>query len=282
LKRILGFFTLVFFAVSSAGAIHLQIKIAGGLGYYNLKDINRVLNSWEEYLTGLASTKPGWSFQSGVVPRFQSGVELEGDLLFSLTRRLAISLGSGYIYGELSPEKTEISILRGLYTYVYTHPVKVSAQPLTIAGYYFLPLAKKLSLFFRGGGGYVWAKYIDREGYMRLPSTKFTYQSSQMAKGRGTVIEAGLGLKYEFDPAVSLFFEALGRQAKAKDFKGEISTGINGNLYFFEEYNPDLEIWQAKMQLLSSAPAGEYIRSAREAVVDFNGFSLKIGIMLRF
>ena len=111
---------------------------------------------------------------------------------------------------------------------------------------------------------------------------KYTYSSSLIVEGRGTLFQAGLGLTYEFDPAVSLFFEAAGRQARASGFEGEMSAGVKGKLYFYEEYNPVLKIWQAKVQLWDSTPAGENYRSAREAIVDLNGFCLKIGIMIRF
>jgi hypothetical protein len=282
LKKGLGLIFVFLIAASSAPAINLRIKVAGGLGYFNLKDINRALKSWEEFMKEEAATVPGWSFQSGTVPRFQTGAELEGELLLSLSRRLAFGLGSGYLYGELRPEKTELSILRGAYTYIYTKPVKVSAQPLMLSGYYFLPLGKKFSVFFRAGGGYLWAKYVGREGYRRLPTANFSYTSSQIARGHGTIFQAGIGLKYELEPAVSLFFEASGRRAKASGFEGDEGSGSTGKLYFYEEYSPVFKLWQAKVQLWGSAPAGEYFRSVREASFDFNGFSLKMGILILF
>lgn len=282
LKRVLSIIVLVLFSASAAPAINLRIKIAGGLGYFNLKDINRALKSREEFLKEEAAATAGWNFQGGSIPRFQSGVELEGELLFLLNERLAFGLGSGYMYGELSPEKTALTILQGVYSYIYVKPVKVSAQPLILAGYYFLPLGKKISVFCKAGGGYFWAKFVGREGYRRLPTVNFSYTSSQLADGHGTVFQAGLGLKVELEPSVSLFFEALGRRAKAAGFEGDVRSGIRGKLFFYEEYIPVLKLWQAKVQLSESTPAGENFRSVREALVDLNGFSLKMGIMIQF
>ena len=62
-------------------------------------------------------------------------------------------------------------------------------------------------------------------------------------------------------------------------FYGE--NGI-GTLYSFEQFDPKLDFWQLKYQILSEEPSGEDIRSAQEAEVDFSGLSVKLGLIIKF
>ena len=263
--------------------LDLRLKLSGGLGYFNLKDINRALKGWEEVWKTRVQISPSWSLQGGGVKRFQIGAEFEGEVILFLNRRLAFSLGSGYLYGEVSEKSAQLTIQRGVSTYVYAHPAKVSAIPLIVSGYFFFPLGKKMSLFLKAGGGALWAKYIDRDGERLLPAVIFAYGSSpQFATARGSLFEFGLGAKYNVEKNVSFFFEATGRASRPKHFQGELPDGTTGTLYFYEEYLPTVKLWQARLRLLTAAPEGEIFRSVREAVVDLNGFSLKIGIMIQF
>jgi hypothetical protein len=56
----------------------------------------------------------------------------------------------------------------------------------------------------------------------------------------------------------------------------------DGTLFAFEEYIPDSDFWQAKLGVWPEAPAGSGFRSVREAVIDLSGFSVKMGIVLKF
>jgi len=192
-------------------------------------------------------------------------------------------LGSGYLYGEVAEKNAQLTIQIGVSTFVYAHPAKVNAHPLIISAYYFFPVGKKMSLFLRAGGGLVWAKYIDRDGYKILPATSFSYGTTvQNASSRGSLFLLGLGARYDVEKNIGFFFEASGRASRPKRFRGQLPDGTSGNLYFYEEFNPTVNLWQTRIQLQAVAPQGETFRSVREAVVDFNGFSVKIGILIRF
>jgi hypothetical protein len=70
--------------------------------------------------------------------------------------------------------------------------------------------------------------------------------------------------------------------AKINGFQGETHEGETGELYFFEEYSSDIDFWQAKFQMLTEGPSGDNFRSAKKAVVDFSGYSVKIGLLIKF
>lgn len=269
------------FLISWAHSIELSLKLSGGLSYINLKNTNRTLQDWSEWQKREADYRKNWSFLGGEVRGFHSGFDFEGEIIVSFTPHLAAGVGTGYIHGELNEEKTEITLEKVLGTYIYVRPTKVSAFPLTLSGYYFFPL-KKVNFFIKGGAGIIWAKYIDREGNKKTSATKFAYHQLQRTSAKGSTLFGGLGIMYDMEPGMRFFVEGSARLAKISGFHGENKEGDTGILYFFEEYDPDLDFWQAKNRISADEPSGENIRSVEEATVDFSGFSVKIGIIIKF
>jgi hypothetical protein len=72
------------------------------------------------------------------------------------------------------------------------------------------------------------------------------------------------------------------RRAKIQGFSGGNQSETTGTLYYFEEYIPDLDLWQAKNEIRAEMPTGSNYRSVSETVVDFSGLSVKIGFMIKF
>ena len=87
---------------------------------------------------------------------------------------------------------------------------------------------------------------------------------------------------FETEVGVRFFVEGLYRNAKIQGFTGETELEGQGTLYYFEEYIPELDFWQAKNEIRAEKPSGPNIRSVSEAVVDFGGFSVTIGFIIRF
>jgi opacity protein-like surface antigen len=276
------FIVVVIFLCSSLSSygIEFHLKLFGGLNYSSLRDINLVLAAWKMQHEKEAQVTHGYEFEGGDVKKFHKGFDFEAELLAFLSNRLALGIGTGFIYNELLDQKTALTIKKNVTTYVYVHPATVSAFPLSLSGYYFLPLGKKFSLYLRGGVGLLWAKYVDRDGVRRIQDTKYSY-SSQLATAKNTFFHGGLGFKYQLEPSISFFLEASGKAAKIDNFKGDLKGEI-GTLFFFEEYNPKTQFWQAKIQLKTEEPNGAFYRSVRKALVDFSGVSAKMGLMIKF
>lgn len=257
--------------------LDLSIKISGSYDFLALNDINRSLQGWTEFYKKKAASIPGWTFGGGKVGKLKGGFGLEGEVLLNLTPRWAVGVGSGFSYSEVTESRSAITVEEKAVSMVYTQPTKVAAKPLVVSGYHFWPLGLKLRIYVRAGMGWIWAKYVDREGAKKASSRNFTYTSVQSASGRGALIQGGLGVKYLLDQSLGFFCEASLRRAKVSSFKGE-----TGTLYFFEEYNSSLDFWQAKIETMEMAPAEENFRSARKAVVDFGGCALKLGFFIKF
>ena len=211
-----------------------------------------------------------------------SGIQLEAEFLISLSRRLGISLGTGYIYGDLKEKQTEVLVQRPTEVLSQVYPVTLSAYPLIFSGYYFIPLNKKFQVYVRGGGGIAWAKYIYREAKKLESAEKYNYFLLGRTSTTGSILIGGLGFVYETEVGVRFFVEGLLRSAKIQGFSGENELEEKGTLYQFEEYIPELDFWQTKNEIRTEKPSGSNFRSVSETLVDFGGFSVKIGFIIRF
>lgn len=271
-----------FFLVQPASPFKLSLKFAGGMGTLNPEPLNRTLKDWMEGQRLEALSKKNWTFLGGKVSDFRSAFDFDAELMIQLSRHFSAGLSTGYIFGELQEKNTEVTVDKVLGTIIYSHPTKAAALPLIFSGYYFFPLNKRLSLFIQGGTGILWAKYIDSEGNRTLPSVQYAYPQHQSASARGSILFGGLGFSFEVDPSLSFLIEGTARRAKVTNFHGENKDGVVGTLFSFEEFNPETEFWQSKYQILSERPAGENFRSVKDAVVDFSGFSAKIGFIIKF
>lgn len=273
---------LIFFCATHGEAVEFSLKVAGGLSFMEPAEVNGVLKNWEQWQILNADFTKTWTYLGGTVSELKTAWDLEVELLFSLTSRLAVGLASGYIYGSISEENTALTIEKVLGVFEEGKPTKMTAIPLILSAYYFQPLNRSLRIFLRGGGGYLWATYVERESRRQIGLEKYTYPQFIQASTRDTTFLLALGLIYETEPGIRFFVEGSWRQAKTSGFDGEDRTGTQGTLFFLEEYDPDLDYWQEKYRISPEAPSGENYRSVKEAEIDFGGLSVKIGIMIKF
>ena len=281
-KALAVLFGVLLFLPSLSFCLEFQFRLSSGLRRMKLDEVNLALAGWEEKIKQEASPQPSWSFEEPEVPPLHFGFSFEGELTVFLTPRLALGVSAGYVYSDLNEQDTLLSINKDGITYDYARPTKVSAYPIIFLGYLYVPLGSKLNLYLKGGAGIIQAKYVGREAFKIAEESGFVYPTFEMAEASRSTSLGGIGLEYKFDPSMGFFIEATAQSAKVSGFSSENQPGEKRDLYFFEEYIPELDIWQAKMRVLPQEPGGENIRSVREAVVDFSGFSVKIGILLKF
>jgi hypothetical protein len=262
--------------------LELGFKLSGGYANLDPKIINRGLEDWADWRKREAEGNSNWQYLGQNVQNLHSGIHVEGEILLAFSPRLGISLGTGYIYGDLKEKEVEVTVQRQSGFFSQIHTVTANAFPLVLSGYYFIPLSSRISVYVRGGGGLAWAKYVYREAKKLEPATKYNYFRHGRATSTGSILSGGLGFVYETDVGVRFFVEGLIRKAKIQGFSGENELEENGTLYHFEEYIPELDFWQAKNEIRTEKPSGENFRSVSEAVVDFSGLSVKIGFIIRF
>ncbi len=262
--------------------LDLYLRFASGLQRINPGEVNTAVASWADEWKYRADFYPNLRYESGQVASLRLGVGFEAELMLSLSSHLAVGVGGGYAYAELKEEDTLLSITWDDGLYNHARPTKISAYPIVLSGYIFFPIGSRFKWYLRGGAGTLQARYIAREALKKAEETRFFYTTSETAKAGRPAFLGGLGFNFNLDPAFGFFLEATGMSARLDSFSGENALGETGTLYSYEEYISDLDFWQAKMEVRPEAPSGSDFRNVRKATVDFSGFSIRMGLLLKF
>jgi opacity protein-like surface antigen len=258
------------------------MRLSSGLWQMKLGEINDALTGWSEGLKRESDSDPNAQFISGEVDRLRLGMEFEAELMMSFSRWLKLGLSFGYAYASVNEEQTLLTVEEAGTLEERARPTKVSAYPLLVSGYFNLPLGKKMGAYLRAGVGAVQARYVSREAQREVGGKKFLYPVYDNAKAGGLTYLGGVGLSYSFDRSLGFFAEAEARFARVNGLTGENKLEEKGTLYSYEQYLPQSGYWQPTMHVLPEAPGGAEVRNIRETVVDFSGYSIKIGLLLKF
>lgn len=279
-------FSLLLFLInlllpSSSSALEISFIWKAGLQRSSFSLINRSLASWVERMQKEAELQ-GWSVEPSSLPHLRYGYEMAFGLEAALTSRWSLGLASGFLYFELTEKRTSVSVKKENNIYFYAHPAKATAVPLGLNLTYFLPLHKNSRIFIKGEVGLLLARYIDREANRKETDLKFVYPVYQNARANSPYVLLGLGFSFQPESATSFLLQIDYRQARTTDFKGINKAGQEGPLEFFEEYLPSLDFWQARLLVVTAEPDPELSRNRQKAVIDFSGFSIKIGMAIKF
>jgi len=267
---------------SPSRGLDIQMRLSSGLWEMNLGEINDALAGWREGLKRESDVDLAAQFAGGEVGRLRLGMEFEAELVLSFSRWLKLGLSAGYAYASLDEEATLLTVEQAGTLEERARPTKVSAFPLLVSGYFNLPLGKKMGAYLRAGVGAIQARYVSREAQRNVGDNKFIYLAYDNAGTRGLTYLGGLGLSYSFDQSLGFFVEAAARSGRVDGLTGENRLEQKGTLYSYEEYLPQSGYWRPTMNVLPEEPAGADVRNVRETVVDFSGYSIKIGLLLKF
>jgi opacity protein-like surface antigen len=128
------------------------------------------------------------------------------------------------------------------------------------------------------------------------------------AKSNSIGFQGGLGLDFKLTSTISLIAEGNYRIVNFKNWEGNRNTTTNriekrfflfggtlidesgteseafdGNLWFYEYHDRDLDNWYVSIDFFEEAPEeSTRRRSIREAEINFNGFIFRIGVKVRF
>lgn len=265
-----------------AYSMEFSIKLAGGFSLFHPEAINRSFQDWVTWQEKNAAATKNWSYINGEASKFTNLFSFEGELLVNLHKNIAVSLGTGYLYGEVGPEKNYAFVQRLLGIYQHDHSSKVSATPIIFSGYYILPLYKRFSLFVKAGAGLVWAKYFEKEGLKKIDEEALRYPQFQNTSAKSPIVVLGAGVMFKTESGLDFFLESSWRHSKVTDFQGENAEGETGSLYYLEVYDQALDFWRTRYLVLAEKPAGGEYRTVEKAEIDLSGFTFKLGLTIRF
>jgi hypothetical protein len=237
--------------------VGIHIKLRGAWVRFLGGDIDKgTAGMYDRQVAEIASA--GFELGRNDKNSFHNGYELTGDIVYYFTPRIGLGVG-----GSLIRAHQESWLLFHWPSSPYDYRL-MGLPEIKI-------LSFRLGLFYRYGGN-VTTPYS---------ASSLTHRTDARQLG----IHGGLGLEIRMNRRLAFIIEALGRYAKISGFKGKEETyewsgyssstvEEHGTLFFIEgEGYPRLDI----------PPAGASgDQGAREAVLNFSGFSLRAGLNFKF
>lgn len=266
-------------------------KLTGGLARLSGGDASANRTAYSAYWRDRAQ-QPGSGIEiEGETQAINSGMSFEADVIYSLNSRLGIGIGAGTIQVSKDKDQGRMVIRWTGEVRTVSRGNKFSAIPIKLGIFYNLLQGHKMNLYLNAGAGYYLAKWQELEDYeAESQGTSYWKKYETNVHSGGIGFHGGVGLEYRLLRNVSLVLEGSGRYARISGFKGEYneksSEGADatdkGKLYYYEWIdNQKSYPW---IELLDRDPSeinfSSPVYNAREAVIDFSGFSLQAGIKI--
>ncbi len=260
--------------------LKFSLNLYGGLNYLSGGDLNKGLQGMNDY-DGRFFWYYGLSHVSGEYEPVHMGMNFGGDFILQITPALGIGLGAGYLQG-----KSESHITYGPVDAGDDTTARVQAVPIRLTVYYTVPTGSLLAVRFHAGLAY----YLAKMSYDWRSHAALSWNLAQAdTSGGGFGVHGGLGFEFNVSPAFTLFLEGQGRYANLGGFEGSLTLSgpggsfesANGTVYYYVVNLPPLGSFPA-ITPLNSEPSIPAISQAREAKIDFSGFSIVAGVLIRF
>jgi len=255
----------------------LSLRLYGGISGIAGGDLNKGLEGLIDVLNvphGIAVT--------GKYNPVRFGPDFGGELIFSLTSRLGVGLGIGYL--QARKESTiEIADSEDYAepTHFYTRILRprVEAVPLTLGILYDIWTGGRFNLEVSSGIGLYFGKVGLGDSWTEKGSSlsdQTTWEGTSQAIG----FHVGLGMELHLSQSTSLIVDVLGRYGRLRNIKGDLmengATTKNAVLWYCEQGAYPLII------IDDSAPPDWRYGSIRKGEVDLSGASVRVGIKIKF
>ncbi|MGB2765120.1 MAG: outer membrane beta-barrel protein [Candidatus Aminicenantaceae bacterium] len=276
-----------------------SIKLTGGLRYMNVGDINNHLESFDNYMSsGILY------YEGGKIEKINNYcLDLEGELRLDISSKFSIGVGIGYLHGQSKNEFQTVGFfpLRiptpDFDMHVFNINPKVNAILLKLGIYYTFSLSSRLDLYLNSGLGYYFSKAYLLKNHTIVPLVPispgpiYIYNEYEMSSN-GFGFHGGVGFEFSISNALALVLEAQGRYVRIKNLKGTrvynhtlfAITKIDEGILFVGERDMVAEGYGEdcpELMISQSKPTSDEFQNIREAVLDFSGFSLRVGIRIK-
>ncbi len=288
----LSFFLLVtsIFVISigvRAEEKKLSLKFTGGISNLLLTDLNEYIKDASRY--PLDRLKSAGYVANHEFENFHSARDLEILIMISVSKRVSLDIGSGYIYSKKPRNQLVMESSFSTITSVLNHTIK--AIPVTLGIHFEIPLSTNSRFCLFSGFGLYFSKFLETgEEQLDLKTGKKGYSHSWKADSKATGLGGFVGWGYEFDilKELTLLLEANARYAKISGFSGISHDKFNNaeweddlELRYYEFYNSYLDDTYKALNL-PNAERGFELSVLRDAVIDLSGFSVKVGFKINF
>lgn len=265
-----------------------SLKLGGGIGTWSGGDINDFFTDFNLRMNNTAGLIVGAGVD-GKINKLNIGPDFEGEFIIELPKNFAVGIGIGYMV-RTRDDTTEISL------YDVSESIGIetrfTAVPITLNGYFNLPLGTKTKVYFKAGVGYYLGKstYFVRQEARILGLTPVWQEDEGDASSNAFGFQGGMGIEFMLSKSVALFFEMAGRYANLKSWEGQnryndylgASESESVDWFYAEEYDGPTRKWYRTVQIIDEEPSGEDIRNVRKAEISYSGMVLRLGIKITF
>jgi len=287
----------VFFSILTLAPLQAE-KISFQLNYwipsFPSNDLDQWLSSYNQLWKDWAATKNGTL--SGEFPSLQYSPSFELGMRIAIFPGFSLSISGSHFSSQA---EGQIQFVRADVSQTESHFIRnrVSFLPLKIGFSYrqAIPLYKPLAAYISVGRHIIfisYKKYEEYEAKFDVLGKEFLYwfnkDSSYRSESLGYYAE--LGLEYSPLRYLSVFASVEQIWNSTDGFKGSFTyvdytgedTTTKASLYFYESNQWNLGQYYQLLEGAKKRPEGEAIRDVRQAVFNYGGFSLKIGIRFNF
>ncbi len=281
MNKLLRVSALLFFLTSLASS-EVSIKLAGGMTFLFANDYNRGIQGlYDFYLDNYDGV-------TGQYKPLNLGLNIEGELGFSIGRNIAVGIGAGYFQfsreSEFGYQLPYVSSRDSL-------SPDIQLIPLTVNVHYYVSRGPRLRTDWFVGAGYylltfnhAWSVKTDFFSYQ----SEQTFRSSQASLG----FQGGVGIEFEISPRFALLFQASGRLIKFSDLKGTLNEKISLLNVSWEDESGDAYFWfyghtvnnraYAQVSFAKTKPSENEYSAVRHGILNLSGMTAGIGLKFQF
>ena len=313
-------------------SVQVSFRLSGAYGQLidGAGDVEEARKGWESYFFDLNQEDRYTTSFDWKTPKVTN--DFRAELMFQITRNFAISIGSGYLFaknpGSYTLDHNYMEDYGDIYHYEshgyseYSQNGTLSAIPITLDAYMFLPLGKKetFTIFAHVGAGYYFGKLnfnLDMDmtsNSMETTVGELSYQresttDSQMTQNTNSSslgYHAGLGFDIKLTRMLSIGVEAYGRHVVFRNWEGSNVTeseykykswsawggpregedsdtnSAYGNLWTYQSGCSDESNRYTTMWVLDEKPEGVCYHNVRKSSINLNSYGVSVSLKLSF
>jgi hypothetical protein len=277
-----------------------SLKVTAGFGSrIPIGDVNDVLKSFNDNEVFEAHREAGTGLVVGEIRPLDDRIShWEAELKFDLTRRISLGLATSAPIHERNESSLTYTILGWagpqVMTWTFKPEIKVSS-PIRLSVYYSLPSFHRLTASVGGGLGFYPTKVsqlLKLDETVPLGVSEWYTWDQEAKRNLGLGVHGNTVLKYLLNDHLALVTEFQYRHVKVAGLKGSLKRENNygdkseksGTLYYFTEWEYFIGTRVANLEMgpeISNWPF-RWIEDLREAKLDLTGYSIRMGIDIRF
>jgi len=265
-------------AAQAEGESGFQLKLFGGASYHLLGDFSECLKGWNDGV----EASPYSHIENGEFSPFHLGGEFGVEVLLPIKRRLGIGLGTGLVL--TGKESLRVSALKSAKLAPYEFYEEklnpgVRAIPITLSLHLDVYSHNRLNISAIGGVGLYFGTVRWKYQYSKKSSPEL-YKESWTGTSGGLGLHGGVELEFKINRRLGFFIEGMGRYARLTGFQGDFLAG--------GKTEEDALLWYTEwgqfpgFVIDADEPTGGIYENVRKAVIDLSGFSVRVGLKVRW